>query len=508
MPSITHMEPPTKEKVMLACYATCATSRIVLPCVGGGFPRRGLYCNSPSLSLTHAPTHVRYRLTRSRYTNVRIDAVHYCELEIELAAKRKRRSFFDRNGDPVDAPQVRLELFMRSVRGSRISRQPQGLERMVLSLRLPYMTRETNKENIARTITVLPNLRFVDLPQGLFSDEPSYMPLKKELQMKCPELRRMSYKKGAEGSFSHLPGSNPWRHLEVLELSGLQMELPPLRHGLAAFPRLRELTLDGLSWFDDSAFTVNVPLPPFPAVRSLTIRDAPHITANGLAEMLSNPANSDSLETLTLSSTGVTPWELHKILAAAPKLHTLSINQEISSTFPVEYTPPLASMSLTRMHYELTSEPTNYTPKSAACYTYLISSLVGRSLPYLLNLYVRDATFPDQLWQVPEQAIFAAGEYGPRARCGLLQSLHVYSKGMDEMEWNFTAYEPCSSAPGRRSMAGRPVSFNEASLWGSGAGKNSLDGNRSGGFLAVPSGDGRHKSRSQKRLSHQEDLWR
>lgn len=490
---------------MRVCYATCATSRIVSPCVGGGFHRHGLCCNSLSLSLSLP--HVRYKLTRPSYTNVRIDAVHYCDLEIELAAKRKRHSFFDRNGDP-DAPQIRLDFFMRSVRESRESQQSQGLENMVLSLRLPYMTREANKDIIARTISVLPNLRFVDLPHGLFSDEHSCMRLKRELEARCPDLRRMSYKKGAECSFSRLPGSNLWRNLEVLELSGLHMELPPLRYGLAAFPRLRELTLEGLDWLDDSAFSVNVPLPPFPAVRSLTIRDAPQVTARGVAEMLSNPANSNSLETLTVSSTGVTPWELHKILAAAPKLRTLSINQEVSNTFPPANTPPLASRSLTRMHYELTSESTTYAPKSAPCYAYLISSLVGRSLPYLLNLYVRDSTFPDQLWKVPEQAIFATGEYGPRARCGLMQSLNVYSKGMDEMEWNFTAYDPSSSAPGRRSTSGRPVSFNEASLWGDSASKGALGGNSFGGYLAVPSGDGRYKSRSQKRLSHQEDLWR
>lgn len=123
-----------------------------------------------------------------RYSHVRIDPVHYCELEVELAAKRKRRSFFDRNGDPIDAPQVRLNLLMNTVR------QDPDLGDMVLSLRMPYMTREANKAEIARTVSVLPNLRYVDLPTGIFHDDQSCHALKQELMARCPDLRRMSYR--------------------------------------------------------------------------------------------------------------------------------------------------------------------------------------------------------------------------------------------------------------------------------------------------------------------------
>ncbi|KAI2696929.1 hypothetical protein CBS147332_8892 [Penicillium roqueforti] len=441
------------------------------------------------------------------YTNVRIDPVHYCELEIELAAKRKRRSFFDRNGDPIDAPQVRLELFMRTVRES------QGLGNMVLSLRMPYMTREANKASVARTISVLPNLRFVDLPVGLYSDEPSCLPLKQELMARCPELRRMAYRQGAEGSFSRLPGSQLWMNLEVLELSGVQMEASTLRGGIASFPHLRDLTLEDLGWLDDSAFAVNVPLPPFPAVQSLTLRDTPNVTASGLVAFLSMPANRANLVSLILSSTGVAPSRLHYILSAAPRLHSLSIIQEVSRSFPMEQIPPMASKSLHLLHYELTSETDNHgmPPVVSSYYTYLISSLVSRTLPALRDLYVRDSSFPDTLLLMPPPRLFGGGEGGPQMRGGLSQPLNVYSKGLDEFEWNFTPYDP-SPAFGRRNSRTRPVSFHEAQLnrsWGGDARKSVLVGNGFGGFLAVPAEEERPmSSQGYHKRSSKQDIWR
>lgn len=184
-------------------------------------------------------------------------------MEEILAAKRKRRSRFDRNADPIDPPQVRLSLLMRTVRLSR------DLGNQVLSLRMPYMTREANKAEIARTISVLPNLRYVDLPSGFYSDDPSCLTLKQEVMARCPDLRRMTYRSGAEGSFTQLPGSGLWTNLEVLELSNLQIEPSTLRLSLASFPYLRDLTIDNTPYLDDSIFstTTDQTLPPFPAIR-------------------------------------------------------------------------------------------------------------------------------------------------------------------------------------------------------------------------------------------------
>ncbi|KAJ5272353.1 hypothetical protein N7478_007478 [Penicillium angulare] len=440
------------------------------------------------------------------YKNVRIDPVHYCEREITLAAKRKRRSFFDRNGDPVDVPQLRLELFMRSVRESH------DLGKIVLSLRMPYMTREANKTNIARTISVLPQLRYVDLPTGLFSDESSCTTLKQELIASCPDLRRMSYRRGAEGSFARLPEAPQWVNLEKLEITGLRIEESTLRNGLAAFRNLRDLTLEDLPWLEDSAFAANTTWPLFPPLEKLTIRDTPQLTATGLVSFLSPQRNRLALQELTISSTGVLPSTLHRILAAAPGLSHLSIIQEVSRSFPQEQIAPMKSQSLKLLHYEITSESDTpgLPPVASSYYTYLISSLMSQCLPRLRDLYVRDAQFPDTLLLTPPPRLFGGGEDGPQLRGGLMQPLNVYSKGLDELEWNFTPYEP-NPALGQSGTRTRPVSFQEAQLsrsWGGEARKSVLVGNGFGGYLAVPEDDDRPKSSGGSKRSSRQDLWR
>ncbi|KAI5296929.1 hypothetical protein KEM56_005210 [Ascosphaera pollenicola] len=52
------------------------------------------------------------------YTNIRIDSVHYCELELYLSKLRKK-AHFDRNAEPIDAPRVRLELLCRTLRDNQ-----------------------------------------------------------------------------------------------------------------------------------------------------------------------------------------------------------------------------------------------------------------------------------------------------------------------------------------------------------------------------------------------------
>lgn len=462
---------------------------------------------TPSSPGNHQRRKTTWLMGQRRYSHIRIDPVHYCEREMILADKRKRRSRFDRNGDPIDVPQARLEMLMRSVRES------QGLANMVLSLRMPYMTREANKANIARTISVLPRLRYVDLPTGLYSDEPSCMALKQELMVRCPDIRRMNYRHGSEVGFSRLPGSQLWMNLEHLELGGLQIEAGILRSGLASFPRLRVLTLEDLPWLDDGALAAHGPFPPFPAVQELTIRDTPNVTASGLAAILAAPANRATLQSLTLTSTGVVPATLHQILSLAPSLRNLSIIQEVDRSFATAQVPPLTSKSLRLLHYEITSETDNHglPPVAGSYYSYLISSLMSRSLPALRDLYVRDANFPDTLLLAPPPRLFGGGEDGPQAvGGGLSQPLNVYSKGLDELEWNFTPYDPNPSV-GRRDSRTRPVSFHEAQLsrsWGGGARQSVLVGNGFGGFLAVPAEDERPQSSSGYKRASRQDLWR
>ena len=141
-----------------------------------------------------------------------------------------------------------------------------------------------------------------------------------------------------------------------------------------------------------------------------------------------------------------------------------------------------------------------------------MSSLLSGSLPALLDLYVRDANFPDTLLLSPPPRLFGGGESRSRSN-GLNQALSVYSKGMDELEWNFTTYEPLGPS-GRRTSVTRPVSFHGAQLspaWGGEARRSVLVGNGFGGFLAVPADEERPKTGGSWRHGAgggKQDLWR
>ncbi|EFR01289.1 hypothetical protein MGYG_04294 [Nannizzia gypsea CBS 118893] len=447
------------------------------------------------------------------YQHIRIDAVHYCELEIELAAKRKKNSFLNHNAEPLDAPRTRLLLLMRTVRDSR------ALGSMVKSLRMPYMTREASKSELARTISVLPNLRYVDLPAGFFSDDASSHTLKQELLARCPDIRRMKFAKGSESSFSRLPKVKGWPNLEVLELSGLNMETNLLRTLLGYFERLTELRFEDMPWLEDTVFKSVPTLPPLPALQRLTLTDTPKITSRGLSWYLnSNPQTRHALRHLSMVNTGVEPQRLHEVLAQAPLLSSLSMQQEVTHEFPPDYVPPLTSNSLRLLHYEITSEYSGTASfgaqaLSTSYYTYLMSSLLTGSLPNLTDLYVRDANFPETLMLAPPPPVFGDSSRQSQANVGLNQALAVYSKGMDELEWNFTTYQPFAEA-GRRMSSTRPVSLHGAQLspaWGGEARRSVLVGNGFGGFLAVPAEEERRPStstRSSGGKREKRDLWR
>lgn len=447
----------------------------------------------------------------TRYTHIRIDVVHYCEREVELSAKRKRRSFFDRNGESIDAPAVRLELLMCSVRSS------QKLGAMTRSLRIPYMTREACRADLARTVSAMPNLRYVDLPTGVFRDDPLCHALKQELMARCPDLRRFSYAQGSEGSFSRLAQSPVWPNLEVLEVCGLLIESHVLRRVLGEYSRLRELTLDGLDWLEDSALAPNDSLNAFPTVERLTLRNDRNITAAGLTVLLMSNGHRHALKHLTLSSTGVLPHSLHQILAVAPHLRSLSYIQQVSRSLPLEpVVPDLTSASLTTLHFEITPDENLSTAVSVTSshYQYLRCSLRSNALPALRELYVRDADFAESLLRHLPHNQPQDGRSGELLNSSdvtsLSQPLNIYSKGLEEMEWTFTAYDPSSSLDLAQTRRPRPVSFFDAHLgpsWGGDARKSVLVGNGFGGFLAVPAEADQPRDSRYKRESRQ-DLWR
>ncbi len=185
---------------------------------------------------------------------------------------------------------------------------------MVQLLKMPYMTRETCKADLARTVSVLPNLRHVDLPEGFYSDDPSTSALKQELQARCHDLRKMRYHGGSEQSFTSLAHSRPWQRLEILELSNLMIEPNTLLYVLNSFPALYQLKIVDAPWLSDSVFQMTSSLPPFPPLHNLSIKNAPNLTAGGLQAYLSRLEVREALEILYLTLTGVLPHTIHLVL--------------------------------------------------------------------------------------------------------------------------------------------------------------------------------------------------
>lgn len=451
-------------------------------------------------------------LTTPSYHSVRIDAVHYCEREVTLSEKRhhhQRRSFRKPSVNSVameDVPAARLSLFCRTVRGSRT------LAEQVEFLKLPYMTRETSKAELAATVSALPNLKYVDLPEGAYTGDSTCVTLMNELQARCPQIRKMSYHHGSEVYLESLTRRH-WQFMEELELSGVSIEPGMLRVILASLPALRRLSIADVPWLGDTIFQSSPNLPAFPALHALALDNCPHITGDGLSMYLETPANRELLSSLRLSNTGVTVPSLPLFLFDAPRLHTLNISASVSftDTLPLATTPLLQSISLQELTFDITSsnhEGHATTSPSQSFYVYLCRSLHANGLPALHSLHVRDPYFSDLLVlpQLPS---------GPNQRAPQLSSpLTIYAKGLDEQDPLVTHISPpvasqltSNSDPGSfqqqqqqqqpaglRSSVPRPLSAIHASRglgpqWSGGPNDSVMVGNGFGGLLAVPRED-------------------
>jgi hypothetical protein len=422
------------------------------------------------------------------YNSIRIDAVHYCELEEFYADQRRRKS---RNGDDIDAPTIRLQQLGQSVRGN------QYLGQRVRFIKLPYMTREACKADLARTVSGCPNLEFIDLPDGFYNGDQSCQLLRQELQARCPHIRKMRYNEGGEQSLETLL-QGYWQELISVELNKIQIEPSILRQVFGMLPRLKELTITGVSWLNDSTFHNAPGIPNFPALETLHLTKVHGVTANGLAQYLYNPMCSGRLRTLILKDChGITVPSLHIILQAAVNLRTLEYTATVSASLPLDPIPPMTSYTLHKLHFEVISSSANQVyPPSASCYQYLANSLIANHMPALRQLYVRDPTFPEVLTLAPP--ILPFSEAPPPM---FNQPLEVYSKGLDELDWIFTSIMP-PEAQGRRASVsvGRPLSSYSAHKglgpqWGGDARKSIVVPNGFGGFLAVPAdNDGRPRS--------------
>jgi hypothetical protein len=439
-------------------------------------------------------------LTRASYKSIRIDAVHYCELEQVYAEQRRRKS---RGGEEIDAPTTRLLQLCRTVRENHYVGQ------RVRFLKLPYMLRESSKADLARTISVCPNLEYVDLPDGFYTGDSTCHTLRQELQARCPHIRKMKYHEGSEQMLESLM-QGYWQELRVVEISRVRVEPSVLRRVFGALPYLSEVTFAHLQWLDDTVFHSAPGIPEFPALDTLKLDKIKNVTAQGIAQYLSNPMCRDTLRTLTVTeSSGLPVASLHIILQAASSLRTLEYTATVVTSLPIDQSlPPLASATLRTLNYEIISDSSNQMyPPADSYYQYLTNSLMSSSLPALRKLYVRDPDFPESLTLAPPVRPFAdSPHHTPR---GFNQPLEVFSKGLDELEWIFTSIIPADAYTGRRGSVsgGRPLSSYSASKglgpqWGGEARKSIVVPNGFGGFLAVPADDERPRSAGQLTPSH------
>jgi hypothetical protein len=371
---------------------------------------------------------------------------------------------------------------------------------MVLYLKIPYMTRETCKAELARTVAVTPNLRYVDLPEGFFNEDPSTNALRAELEANCPDIRKMIYMRGSGASFEGLRRSGHWSHLEVVEFSQINIDIRVLRQGLGFLPYLREVKFNQMS-IGDQMFTASPSpeLPSFPAVRKLTFVGTPNITTKGLCcYLISQEGVPELLNVLIFSKTGVTVQGLHEILSLGHQLKHLSITESVMNSFPAGEVALMKSKSLEVLNYEILSSmhADSFTQPSVSYYDYLTRSILSNGLPVLRELYVRDADFTDSLTTLapPRPAFFR--DEGVKVSnnsfaAGFTQELEVYSKGIDEMEWNFARVQPPTAGRRGSTTQPRPLSSYGASSglspqWGGTARRSVIVGNGFGGFLAVP----------------------
>ena len=355
--------------------------------------------------------------------------------------------------------------------------------------------------DLARTISFMPNLRYVDLPDSVYTDDPLASTLKQELQSRCPNIRHMKYFRGAEGDFQTLERSEHWQGLESLELSNLTVEPSTIIDVFVSLIALYDVKLANMPLLDDDIFLSSPTSVSFPPLAKLDLQGVPNITIEGLTSYLCQPKSKVALTSLYLKDTGISVSEMHRILSIAPHLITLHVVASVNRALAPSQTPSLTSQSLKTLHYEITnasSSPGGLASSSDSYYAYLSASVLSGSLPSLSHLYALSDN-PQNFLQPappPSQPSNSRNRRGTTLPAplslGITRPLHLYTKAVREMEWDLTLISPPTPAHRRGSTtATAPESlYHPAPLSPQyrNAGRNSvMVGNGFGGFLAVPS---------------------
>jgi hypothetical protein len=400
--------------------------------------------------------------------------------------KRRRKS---KHGELEDVPATRLRLLANSLRDNN------WLASQVLFLKVPYMTRETCKQDLARAVGNCPNLRYVDLPEGFYNGSSDCHTLRQELLARCPDIRKMRFDAGAEQFIQYLTQRH-WQSIEILELKKLKVEPTMFRQVLGCLPILQELHVTSVPTFTDVIFNISPTVPNFPALHTLKLERCHGITAVGLVHYLERPETREVLETLSLTNTGLDITQLAHVLWSGTHLKDVTVIATVNQSLPLDPLPPLGSQSLLNLRFEITPTEeylhSNLPKPSDSYYSYLASSLLSNSLPALQCLYVRDPAFPDTLLLAPPAPKFAGSGAQPR---GFSQPLEIYTKGLDDAEWIFNSVAPEGQYSPGYGGNGRPMSTYSINGggggggWGNEARRSVIVGNGAGGFLAVPGAD-------------------
>lgn len=355
-----------------------------------------------------------------QYRSIRLDTVHYCGMEGELQARRKRSSFFQKQSSPLEIPEQRMRLLYRTFQ------ERESIAMLVWLLKIPYMTRETCKQDLARLVSLLPNLRYVDLPDGIYHDDSSCASLKAILYTRCPDLRKMTWLAGSEKNFVDLWSEPPWLSLEIVELSGMKVENESLVQVLASLPNLKHLKLKSMEWTSDDVFDPT--FGQFPVVENLELEGETSLTIDGLSKYLSRPEVSQTLKHLTLTNTSISAHLLYRILLQATSLTSLSLRETVARTIPRTDVHLISSSTLRSLTYEIIDDDSRISKPSTSYYAYLSESLWDGGLPSLIDLYVRETKFHQRFQNDRASAgVFTIG--------GWTQRMTVCEKGPEHMDW-------------------------------------------------------------------------
>lgn len=312
---------------------------------------------------------------------------------------------------------------------------------------MPPQIRSSCVNDLARIVSILPNLQYVDLSEHFFRASLEQGILRQELRVNCPQLKWMGFETGSEQQFDFLVKYHFWNALESLELSKLNMNGAGLLFGLATLPQLKNLYLKNCDTLDNTIFHQTSQSPFLPPMQTLRIEGIPHISSTGFASYCARSDVKSVLTSLTIDScVGIRTNSLHTILPLLPNLVHLCVAEDATQPFPLTSElkpPPLCSTSLKNLYYEITNNNIDDASKLSRHYNaethhvYLAATIHLNTLPALRKLFVRELAFPGRVMALstaPSSSLSSIHRPDTPPR-----PLEIYTKSPDNDAWLFAS---------------------------------------------------------------------